>query len=377
MSQTRRTFAKTLGCLASAAWGASQAAESEPAAQPLIAPSFLVSQEELDLNFRHPDGQRRLTFAKHRSDPQRWRADCLSKLRELCDISVPKPSPARRLRSCSVDGVNLTALAMDVERGLSVPAYLLEPRRDAGKRLVMAVHGHGKVEGVIGAQDDYHHRFGFELAREGFTVLAPVLRGFGVLRNLAWSTRGQRCLDYWDWDRGHQFSLVTDGFLRGCTLIGQTVEDLLRWEDWFCKSTESETLDVAGISYGGDLAVLYPVFSNRIRRIFASGTMGSFSDIFGRCYNAPAHCIPQILQWMDRSDIAGLNAPRPMALHYGESDVPGPDNNSAAYNETVEPAWSELREIYQAFGAAKALQLIVTPGRGHEMDNVALSKFLA
>lgn len=110
---------------------------------------------------------------------------------------------------------------------------------------------------------------------------------------------------------------------------------------------------------------------------FASGTLGSFAPVFGRCYNAPAHCIPGILEWMDRSDIAGLNAPRPIALHYGELDTPGPTNNSASYNETVEPALAELREIYQAFGANPLPKLIVTPGRAHEMDRAALLDFLA
>jgi hypothetical protein len=80
---------------------------------------------------------------------------------------------------------------------------------------------------------------------------------------------------------------------------------------------------------------------------------------------------------MDRSDIAGLNAPRPIRLHYGEKDTPGPRNNSASYNETVEPALAELRTIYRAFGAESAISLRVTPGAWHEMDNRDLQQFLA
>jgi dienelactone hydrolase len=283
----------------------------------------------------------------------------------------------KQLRSRRFFGVKFRALVMRPEQGLSVPAYLLEPEEKAPRGAVLAIQGHGEVEGVIGAQDDYHHGFGLELARAGFVVLCPALRGFGVLRDLAWATRGQRCLDYWDGSRGHQFTLVTDGFIHGRTLIGQTVEDLLRWEQWLSEARGIPALDVAGISYGGDLAILYPVFSSRVRRIFASGTFGSFAPVFARCYNAPAHCIPGILEWMDRSDIAGLNAPRPMALHYGEQDVPGPQNNSASYNETVRPALRELREIYKAFGGPEAVRLMVTRGRGHEMDVQKLLGFLA
>jgi len=80
---------------------------------------------------------------------------------------------------------------------------------------------------------------------------------------------------------------------------------------------------------------------------------------------------------MDRSDIAGLNAPRPITLHYGELDKPGENNYSASYNETVEQSLAELREIYRAFGAENAVSLKVTPAKGHEMDNEALKEFLA
>jgi len=159
-------------------------------------------------------------------------------------------------------------------------------------------------------------------------------------------------------------------------MIGQTIEDLLCWESWLVQTKKIDTLDVAGLSYGGDLAFCYPIFSKRVRKIFASGTLGSFSAIYTRCYNAPAHCIPGVLNWMDCSDMAGLNAPRPITLHYGELDKPGDSNYSASYNETVEKSIDELREIYRAFGAENAVSLEVTPARGHEMNNKLLKDFL-
>ena len=121
---------------------------------------------------------------------------------------------------------------------------------------------------MLGIRDDYHHMFAYELAKEGYIILAPELRGFSTLGDLAWQEEIDR-LDYWN--THGQFTLVTDGFLHGETLIGQTTEDLIAWENWFFDNYNYSSIDVAGISYGADLALLYPVYSNRVGKIFSSG----------------------------------------------------------------------------------------------------------
>jgi hypothetical protein len=207
-------------------------------------------------------------------------------------------------------------------------------------------------------------------------VLCPELRGFGALRDLARDRDGYR-LDYWQWGNHMAYSLVIDGFQRGHTLLGDTTADLLRWEHWLASIYPNTPIDVVGISYGGDLALCYPIFSSRVARIFASGTLGSFEPIFARGYNAPAHCIPGIMHWLDRADIAGLNAPRPVAFHYGAHDVPGSDNFSASYNETVSSAVAHVRAIYEAADAGQHVHLLVSEGKHHEIDLDAVLQFLA
>lgn len=339
-------------------------------------PDFPIRREELELTFRHEPGERLLSFAHYDGSSQEWKKACLEKLAELLAVGSPEPCPVEKLRSIEYEGVTIEAWIMKVEPKLKIPAYLLIPKTTARRRsAVMAIHGHGSAEPCIGVRDDYHHRFALELAKVGHTVLCPAHRGFGSLGDVAFGD-DDYCLDYWRSDRGRQFTLVTDAIVHGKTLVGETVEDLLRWEMWFADARGVESLDVAGISYGGDLALTYPVFSQRVNRIYSSGSLGSFSVIFSRCYNAPAHCVPGVLTWMDRSDIAGLNAPRPIRLHFGEKDTPGPQNNSASYNETVEPSLEELRAIYRAFGAEGGVSLRVTPGAEHEMENDDLIAFL-
>jgi len=337
--------------------------------------AFFVKRSEVDLCFRFPAPERRLAFRRWRGDADTWRTAARDKLAELIALPGAGQSSVTQLRTTEHQGVRIDALVMALGDGLSLPAYLLRPQGEPSASAVMAIHGHGRVEPAVGQADDYHHCFALRLAQAGHLVLCPELRGFGALVDLAANDEGRR-LDYWAWPGHKAYSLVTAGLLYGRTMIGDTVADLLRWEAWLAKAHGVTSLDVAGISYGGDLALTYPVFSQRVDRIMASGTLGSFDVIFDQCYNAPAHAIPGALQWLDRSDIAGLNAPRPILLHYGELDVPGPENHSASYNETVGPSVDELRAIYSVFGAANAIELAVTPAAHHEMDVALLLRFL-
>ncbi|MBE3086277.1 MAG: hypothetical protein IMZ64_08690 [Bacteroidetes bacterium] len=334
--------------------------------------SFLVKKSELKLTFHQSLPERILSNKNYKGDFENWKKETLQKFAELTGYQVPAEREVTTLREIVFEGITIHVLIMKVSENLTIPAYLLEPK-DTIKGAVMAIHGHGSVEPMIGLRDDYHHKFALELAKEGYMVLAPELRGFSTLADLALQEKIDR-LDYWV--PNSHYTLVTDGLLHGKTLIGETIIDLVAWENWFFSKYDFKTIDVAGISYGGDLALYYPVFSNKVRRIYASGSLGSFVGIFSRCYNAPAHCIPNILKWMDRSDIAGLNLPRPIMLHYGELDTPSENNHSAAYNESVEPSIMELKSIYQQKNAGGQISLYVTPNKHHEMDIENLLSFL-
>ena len=328
------------------------------------------------LRLQHGSGIRSMSY-KLGADFSVWRAQTQEKLAELLGVNLRQEKCSFEvLRSTLVEDVTISIVQMQINKDLSLPAYYLVPKEKTGHFPIMAIHGHGEAEACIGIRDDYHHGFALHLAKKGYAVLCPELRGFGVLKDMARDLVGAK-LDYWNWGGHMAYSLVSEANLHGKPLVGQTVSDLLAWEEWLCGVEDVTGVHVAGISYGGDLATMYPAFSNRTKSIFASGTLGSFSVIFSQCYNAPAHGIASILEYMDRSDIAGLNAPTPMAVHYGELDQPGPNNHSASYNETVAKSMDELRTIYSASKGNHLPQLLVTEGKGHEMDNAKLLQFIS
>ncbi len=334
--------------------------------------NFLIKKHELTLKVKYENPERKMSFGNFSGGYTVWKEQATKKLAELISYSAPGLKNVNELRTVRIDGITYHALVMQISPNLSVPAYLLEPE-GAVKGAVIAIQGHGSVENVIGLNEDYHHKFGYELAKDGYLVFAPTLRGFTTLSDLA----EQIPIDRLDYSVAYShFTLVTHLNLHGETLIGKTIEDIVAWENWLCDQYKLENIAVAGISYGGDLALFYPCFSERVSKIFASGSLGSFNLIFSRCYNAPAHGIPGILKWFDRSDIAGLNAPRPIMLHYGALDTPSETNNSASYNESIEQSVNELKEIYSQVQADDNIYIHVTPNKYHEMDVELLKSFL-
>lgn len=340
----------------------------------------LLSADELDLRLGRREAERRLAFGTAGLPYAEWSAAARQRLAKLLALpSRPDDAAATLVRTVTADGVRTEVVRLEAEPGLSLPGYLLAPEGGPTTegRIVLALHGHGEVESslaVDGVDEDYHHRFAHRLAQAGHRVFVPELRGFGALSNPAIQLPGST-LRYWRWGAPMAYCLQTDAFLYGQSMLGETITDLLQWETWLAASRGIEAVDVVGISWGGDLACTYPVFSDRVESIFASGTLGSFTEVFRTAGNAPAPCLPGVLRWLDRSDIAGLNAPTPIALHYGELDVPGSDNHSAAYNESVPGSLAELRAIYAAAGGPEP-ELIISAGLGHELDLDALTGWL-
>ena len=335
---------------------------------------ILIPKEDLIL--RHSYKIPSKTYAYEDSEhPLSWQKKCRGKLCELiaCDFSLTKERLVKIHHTTNTEYGVIHSLIMQINENLSIPAYFLIPHTIKSQLPVIAIQGHGYVGGVLGLIDDYHHGFGVDLFRYGYVVLVPEIRGFGNLVDLADSIDGHRLVYYCEHTAN---TLVTDAFIKGYTLISDTVQDLYAWGNYICEYVKQQNYYVAGISYGGDLALILSALDDRINKTFASGSLGSMAVIFEKCYNAPAHCIPNILKYMDRQEIASCIAPRSLCVHYGELDAPSPKNFSASYNETAIPAFEGVKNFYGIMKAPNNIQLVISPDMKHEMDNSALKSYL-
>ena len=76
---------------------------------------------------------------------------------------------------------------MQVSDDFSIPAYLLRPEKSQYPgSAVMAIHGHGEVEPLVGLHDDYHHRMGLRLRKPATWCCARRCAGCGARERGTW-----------------------------------------------------------------------------------------------------------------------------------------------------------------------------------------------
>jgi dienelactone hydrolase len=273
-------------------------------------------------------------------------------------------------------------LVFACERHLDVSATLLVPEVSdaAGTRFpaVVAVHGHGPEPWMY----DHGRRtvagptpsepacaaamiaqcppFGEDLARAGFVVLAPDLRGFG---------------ERWDgWPEGHRMcdlELAQQVALGRLPLAGNLWDlrcclDLLANDE----RVDPDRLGAVGFSYGGTLALFLAALDERVRACVASG---AFSDPraasrvpFDLC---GAQVFPGMLRDLDHVQVGAAIAPRALLVENGDADIYWPAAEAIAAADRVEA-------IYAAEGAAGSFRAEVFPG-GHRWYGHAVTGFLA
>ncbi len=294
-----------------------------------------------------------------------WRERCRGRLRELLGKEpgrIPLELEVRGSEDCGT--YRRDSIVFDTESAMSVPAYLLIPheRKSAGSA-VLAVHGHGPGKDLVcglavteAPNGDYAH----QLALRGHVVLAPDLRCFG-----------ERA----DWNPPDHYGCDTNlvhAVMAGENPLAQNLWDMARCVDLLegHPLVDPGRISVAGLSYGGTIALFLAAKDERISAAVVSGYLSSWAEAHKMPWNmCGSQVLPGMLGRLEHVDLGALVAPRPLLVESGREDDIFP--LQAAVN-TV----SELRRVYEATGAEpEALVHDVFDG-GHQWHGELAYPFL-
>lgn len=276
-----------------------------------------------------------------REDWRRWRSELADDLR---GVLGPLPNASCDLRATVVagekqDGFVQYRITYQTRPGVVVPAYLLIPDKLSSPcPAVVCAHGHvpGGKESVVKGGHEYGAAYGAELARMGLITLCPDNAGMGER-----ARPGENCDLLW-----RRLNYL------GQDLTGYRVYDLIRAVDYLQTRPEvnAGAIGIAGLSGGCWLGLVTAALDERICAAVLSGYFTTFAQT-----SWEGHCVCHHPKGMgllcEMPDIAGLIAPRPVFVEWGNRDVIRP----------VHPAFEMTQAIYEAAGARENLLL-------HEFD---------
>jgi dienelactone hydrolase len=271
-----------------------------------------------------------------------WRERAAARLDTMLGPS-PATVPLDAETTASVDCGSYTRerVVFDTEATMSVPAYFLVPKaRTKPGPAVLAIHGHGPgkdlVCGVVagGPGDAYAD----QLARAGYVVLAPDLRGFG-----------ERA-DHDPPDKYHCDWNLVCATMAGVVPLERNLWDCARALDLLAAHplVDATRIAAAGLSYGGTCTLFLTVRDERIAAAIVSGYLSSWAAAHTVPWNmCGSQVLPGQLGRLEHLDLAALAAPRPLLVESGTDDAIFP---AAAATATV----AALRTLYATLGADPA-----------------------
>ncbi len=338
-------------------------------------------QERDTLAFSHQlyaDTPRQLAFqATTLAEARAWQAQLRAKLIELVGGF---PQEACALEPEVLEIVEFPTYFRETVQFKSRPhmtifGYLLSPKPLNGSEpnpVILCLAGHGRgVDDIVGIEEDgsmrskyggYQNDFALQCVAHGYTVLAIEQFGFGHRRDPVARERGG----------GNSSCQPSSGaaLLLGQTMVGWRVYDAIRAFDYLETRPEIDTsrLGVMGISGGGTTTFFTAAIDTRVKAAVVSGYFNTFRDSILSLSHCIDNYIPNVLQYAEMYDIAGLIAPRAMFVESGTEDTIFPI-------EATRFAVNEAEAIYKCFDAEDKLGLEVFEA-GHSFHGVGAFKFL-
>lgn len=251
-------------------------------------------------------------LARWADDLAGWRQGLTQRLRELVQVANQSP-PApevRLLDQAERADFTISRLALQVERDLAVPAYLLSPPAGNGGRpavLCLARPLGGKAA-LVGELRSRHRSpaqgLAGELARQGLQVLVPDLPGCG--------------------ERAEEVTGLHHTLLaHGDSLVAWQVREALQMIAYLKAQPEIPPGQIGVVGTGEALLVglLSAILEPAVKAVALYGDLRSFADrlVSSNCLQTPGgeaskHFLPGLAAQAELADLAALTAPRPLLL---------------------------------------------------------------
>lgn len=245
---------------------------------------------------------------------------------------------------------------IQTEEGVWMPFYMLEPKKDGKKPVIICPHGHGSggKESTGGRKDipevaasiaHYHYEYAFEYARRGFAVFCPDARGFGERREI---------FEQEDLMTSSCKTINQMAIPLGLTVTGMWVFDLMRLIDYIetREDLDAGRLGCAGLSGGGLQTLWLTAMDDRVKAAVVSGYFYGYHDsLLLLSNNCSCNYVPHLWETVDMGDIGALIAPRPLMIETGDQDP----LNGAGGVANVTSQLDITRKAYDLFGAEEKL----------------------
>lgn len=290
------------------------------------------------------------------------RADFQEKLLECLGGPWPEPCELRPTLRETIerDGYRIESLTYEAEPGDAIPALLLIPDGASAAKPAPAVavwHQHGgqyalgKSEPAGLAGDPMHHT-GAALAKEGYVVLCPDA--------LCFEERQDKQLQGGNFERFEFLRYV----VAGKSMAWKNILDMRRAIDYLVSRPEvdAQRIGCYGHSMGSTHTWLLGPWEPRLKCLVGNCCLPTYAAIHR---TKILHCFPNFIpglsQYGDTPDIAGLIAPRPLHLNFGETDGGSPIRE-------VREAVQTIRRVYERMHAEDKFTSFIESGVGHVLS---------
>ena len=349
---------------------------------------FYEDEQAMRARFER-EGRSAAFTGETRADWVAWSDRSRERLADLLGLPLMQRTDAhpRILERVEVPGgITRAKMLIDVESGVSMPFYVLDPavpKRGAdGRKLCwICPHGHqgggaASIAGIAGvpALDDairkFNYDYGLRLARMGYVAICPDARGWGERRG--WKGQGDAERQFL---RGTCANEAKVAEPLGLSLMGLLVWDLMSLVDYLETRGDvcMDELGCFGFSGGGMQTLFLAALDVRVRKAFISGYLYGYADALLHLNgNCSCNYVPGLWRLWDMGDLASMIAPRPVFFQSCKDD----HLNGERGLVNVDGQLDIVRAAYDLLGVGDRISHEVCPG-GHHLGVANLGRDVA